>query len=292
MFIFHHKPKRNLLFVFPLHDGEFYYYRNGRLIANEVYWRNRKQPHFDPEVDLYHRFRANKQSGVVNVFLYYGHEIPEFNGDASDRTFTVHDVASGLRGFTSHAGGFDLLVLSTCFGGTPYTIGALGPFARYIVASPDNLHLSYLDLHSLERLDLSMRPGDVYVFAKEFAQRAFDRLTRDIQTAVSVAVYDVDRVQGFLHSVHSNYDHALTVLQRERQTSMIGRCDCGDLTAYALPTIHDGVDVLYRPARFGRTKHKQTHSGWQCWEEQPPRPTPHHTGSHTHGLSENTAREK
>ena len=95
------------------------------------------------------------------------------------------------------------MILSTCFGGTPYTIGALGTFARYIIASPDNLHLSYFDFHSLERLDLSVRDGDVPAFAKQFAHQAFDRLTGDIQTAVSVAVYDVDRVQEYVHSVHS-----------------------------------------------------------------------------------------
>ncbi len=220
VFIFHQRPRRHFLFFFPLHDGEFYYYRNGRLIANELYWRDQEQSPFDPEVELYRRFRADNQREMVSMFLYCGHEIPEFGGagyDASypDRTFTVHDLADGLKGFTRDSARFDLMVLSTCFGGTPYTIGALGSFARYIIASPDNLHLSYFDLHSLERLDLSLRDGDVHAFAKRFAQQSFDRLTRDIQTAVSVAVYDVDRVQEFLHSVHGTYDHTLTTLKGE-----------------------------------------------------------------------------
>jgi len=33
VFIFHQKPRRHFLLFFPLRDGEFYYYRNGQLIA-------------------------------------------------------------------------------------------------------------------------------------------------------------------------------------------------------------------------------------------------------------------
>ena len=277
VFIFHQKPRRHFLFFFPLRDGEFYYYRNGRLIANEFYWRDQEQSHLAPERGLYRRFRADNQGKKVSVFLYCGHEIPEFGGtgyDASypDRPFTVHDLAGGLKGFARDSTRIDLMVLSTCFGGTPYTIGALGSSVRYIIASPENLHLSYFNLHSLERLDLSVRDGDVAAFANKFALQAFDRLTRDIQTAVSVAVYDVDRVQEFLHSVHSVYERTLTTLKGDPQGSMatMEHCDCADLPAYVLPTMNEGVNVLFRPARFGRSKQKQNHSGWECWRERGP----------------------
>ena len=277
VFIFHQRPKRHFLFVFPRRDGEFYYYRNGRLISNELYWRDQQQSRFDPEAGLYRRSRGDNPREQVSMFLYFGHEIPEVGGagyDASypDRQFTVHDLVRGLSGFKPDSSRFDLMVLSTCFSGTPYTIGVLGSFARTIIASPDNLHLSYFDLHSLERLDLSLRDGDVPGLAKRFAQRAFDRLASDIQTAVSVAVYDVDRVQEFLRSVQRIYDHTLTTLKGETQASgaTIERCDCADLPAYVLPTMDDGVEVFYRPARFGRSKHKQDHSGWECWRQRGP----------------------
>lgn len=277
VFIFHQRPRQHFLFFFPLRDGEFYYYRNGRLIINELYWRDQYQSKLDPELELYRRFQTDNQRKMLSMFLYYGHEIPELGGagyDASypDRTFTVQDFASGLKDFTSSSARFDLMVLSTCFGGTPYTIGALGSFARYIIASPDNLHLSYFDHHSLERLDISLRDGDVPAFARRFAQQAFNRLTRDLQTAVSVAVYDVDRVQEFLHSVHRVYDRTLTTLKGKSNASMstIEHCDCADLPAYVLPTMNEGVNVFYRPARFGRSKNKQNHSGWECWRERVP----------------------
>ncbi len=277
VFIFHQKPRRHFLFFFPLPDGEFSYYRNGRLIANASYFRGQGQSRFDPEVELYRRFRADVQPTVVRLFLYCGHEVPETGGkgyDASypDRAFTVRDLAGGVRRFTPHAERFDLMVLSTCFGGTPYTIGTLGPSARYIIASPDNLHLSYFDLHSLERLDLCLRDGDVPAFAARFAHQAFDRLTRDIQTAVSVAVYDVDRVQEFVRSVRTVYDRTLNTLNQDTQASAaaLEHCDCSDLPAYMLPTMNDGVDIIYRPARFGRAQRKQNHSGWECWRDSGP----------------------
>ena len=106
-------------------------------------------------------------------------------------------------------------------------------------------------------------------FAKKFAHQSFDRLTEDVQTAVSVAVFDVDRVQDFLHSVRGAYCRTLTRLDGETHSSVaaIERCDCADIPAYVLPTMHDGVEVLFRPARFGRSRNKQDHSGWECWKE-------------------------
>ena len=273
VFIYHQRPKKHFLFFFPLPDGEFYYYRNGRLIANESYWRDNEQSRFEPEVELYRRFRAENQRDMVRMFVYSGHEIPEFGGtgyDASypDRAFTVHDLQAGLDGFTRDSKKFDLIVLSTCFGGTPYTIDALGSFARYIIASPDNLHLSYFDLQTMERLDRSVRFESISAFAERFARVAFDKLTRNIQTSVSVAVYDVDSVKQFLHSVHPVYDRTLTALKEGTQASVLAteHCDCADLPAYVLPTMSAGVEVLYRPARFGRSRGKQNHSGWECWK--------------------------
>jgi len=269
--IFHQRPRRYFLFFFPLRDGEFYYYRNGQLIANELYWRDEERSYFDPEFELYRRFHTDNQHMKMSVFLYCGHEIPEFSGagyDASypDRIFTVHDLANALKNLTSDSTRIDLMILSTCYGGTPYTIGTLGSFTRTIIASPDNLHLSYFDFHSLERLDLNVRDGDVPAFAKRFARQSFDRLTRDIETAVSVAVYDVERIQKFLHSVNRIYSNKLVTLKGRTQLAAIEHCDCADLPKYVLPTISDGIDVFYRPARFGRLKYKKTHSGWECWK--------------------------
>ncbi len=273
VFIFHRKYKRHFLLFFPLRDGEFYYYRNGKLVANELYWRDQEYSSFEPEIEFFKRFRVGGQHEMVRMFLYFGHEIPEYGGAGYDesypaRTFNVQDVASELNDFTPDSTKFDLMILSTCFGGTPHTIGTLGSYSRTIIASPENLHLSYFDFHLLERLDIGLQDGDVPAFAIRFAQQAFDQLAENVQTAVSVAVYDVDRVQKFLRSAQIVYDSALTKIKREPRTSMstIDHCDCADLPGFALPTITEGVAVLYRPARFGRLKQKKNHSGWECWK--------------------------
>ncbi|MBU1615852.1 hypothetical protein KJ693_11180 [bacterium] len=269
VFVFHQRPRRHTLLFFPRRDGKIYYYRHGRLLAEKSYWRNQGPSRFDPEVALYHRFRAGEQPQPVRMFLYFGHEIPEFGGTGYDasylhQTFTVHDLADGLKQFTRDSTKFDLIVLSTCFNGTPHTIAALAPYARTIVGSPDNLHLSYLDLHPFERLDIGLRDGDMAVFAKKFAHQAFDLLTEELQTAVTVAVYDVDRVQGYVQSVDSVYNQTLTTLEGQKPGSF-EHCDCAEDSAYVLPGMSEGVDVFYRPPRFGRSKHKLNHSGWECW---------------------------
>ncbi|MFH1195358.1 MAG: hypothetical protein V1720_06575 [bacterium] len=287
VFIFHQKPRWHFLFLSPFRDGEFYYYRNGQLIANESYWRDQEQSQFEPEVELYRRSRLENKREMTNVFLYFGHQIPEFGGvgyDESypDRSFTVHDFAAGLKAFTSDSARFDLMILSTCFGGTPFTINALGSYGRTIIASPENLHLSYFNLHLLENLDLGLHDGNMSAFAKIFARQAFDRLTEYVQTSVSIGVYDMVQTREYLYSVREIYENTLTDLNRETKDSMLSleRCDCADLSGYNLPTINKGVDIFYRAASFGRSKNKQNHSGWECWKEiGSPDKTPNNSGT-------------
>ena len=269
VFVFHQKRRRHTLIFFPRHDGRFYYYRNGRLLANESYWRDQGQSRFSPEVELYHRYHAEVQTQLVKMFLYFGHEIPEFDGsgyDGSypDRTFIIRELGDGLKHITSDSIKFDLIVLSTCFSGTPHTIATLAPYTRIIVASPDNLHLSYFDLHPFEWLDVGFRDGDVSLFAKNFARQAFNRLIEDIQTSVTVAVYDMDRVRGYINAVDSVYNHDLTTLKGQKPGSF-AHYDCAEDSAYVLPGMSEGVDLFYCPPRFGRSKHKLNHSGWECW---------------------------
>jgi len=272
VFIFHQKPKRHFLFFFPIKDGELYYYRNGQLIVNEKYWRDQEESNFDLEVDIYRSLRAGNQHEMLKIFLYFGHEIPELGGLGYDvsypkRAFTIHNLASGLKKFTGDTTRFDLMILATCFGGTPYTIGTFGTYAKYIIASPENLHLSYFDLNLFERLDFHLSNIDLHTFAKKFSKIAFDRLSNQVQTEVSIAVYDVDRTRDFIDSIHNIYENSLITLRGETRVypATVEHCDCAELVEYESPTIGDGVDLFYRPASFGRLKYKQIHSGWQCW---------------------------
>jgi hypothetical protein len=269
VFIFHQKPRRHAWLFFPRHDGTCYHYREGRLLAKESYWRNRGKTRFQPEVELYSRYHPGASPPEPKLLLYFGHQIPEFGGagyDASSpgRVFTIDDFAGGLKQIKSDSVKLDLIVLSTCYNGTPYTVAALAPYARYIIASPGNLHRSYFDLQRLENLDRELQDGDMAALAKNFARQAFDKLTEDIQTAVTVAVYDVDSVRGYLNSVGSAYEQTLTALSGKKPGS-VEHLDCAEDPAYARPGMSEGVDIFYRPPRFGRLKNKQSHSGWGCW---------------------------
>ena len=269
VFIFHEIERGHVLFLFPRHDGRAYYYRNGRLLAQKSYWRDQGESRFEPEVRLYEQFTGVQSRPPLRLFFYFGHELPEFNGAGYDASYakrrvTIHDLAAGVRGIASASGKIDLLVLATCFGGTPYTIGALAPYARYIVASPDNLHLSYFDLEPLESLDVGSDDAEVADFADRFARHAFERLASEVQTAVSVVVYDVNDVGAFLESVADVYDRTLAAANGMSPVS-VEHCDCADDSTYALPGMSEGLTILYRAPRFGRMKNEQSHSGWECW---------------------------
>jgi hypothetical protein len=192
VFIFHESPRKHFLLFFPRRDGRFYYYRHGRLLAEESYWRDHGQLRFDPEIELYSRFRAEESPELARLFLHF-------------------------------------------------------------------------DLSPLEQLDMGLRGGDVSGFANTFAHHAFDSLTEDVQTSVTVAVYDADRAQEFFCSVGSIYDQTLTKL-KDNTPGSIEHCDCAEDPAYALPVMKDGVLVLYRPSHFERLAHKKSHSGWECWK--------------------------
>jgi hypothetical protein len=275
VFIFHEIPRTHYLLFFPRHDGEFYYYRGGHLITKELYWRDAGNARFDPEVEFYNRFHVEESFRTVRLFLYFGHEIPEFVGDSYDRsypgwTFTVNDLTDGLKRITRDTAKFDLVVLSTCFNGTPHTIEALSPYARYIVASPDNLHLSYFDTSPLEHLETDLQDGDMSTFSKKFAHNAFDQLVKTVQTAITVAAYDVARTEPFLHYVNRYYDHTLAALAIADSATLGNNehCDCTEDPAYVVKGIDDGVELFYRAAHFGRSKNVQRHSGWECWKEK------------------------
>ncbi|HXV12951.1 MAG TPA: hypothetical protein VEC56_01975 [Candidatus Krumholzibacteria bacterium] len=269
VFIFHQIERRHVLFLIPRRDGRAYYYRHGHLREQKAYWRDQGDSRFDPEVRLYEQFAGTQPLPPVRLFFYFGHELPELNGagyDASysERRVSIHDLAEGVRAIAGESAKIDLLALATCFGGTPYTVGALAPHARYIVASPDNLHLSYFDLEPLAGLDFGSSDGDITAFANRFARNAFEQLARDVETVVSVVVYDVDAVSGFVDSVADAYARTVTAADGTIPAP-IERCDCADEVTYTSPGMNDGLTVFYRAPRFGRMKNEPRHSGWECW---------------------------
>lgn len=154
VFVFHEIERRHFLFLFPRRDGRAYYYRNGCLIHEHSYWRDQGDSRFALALQMYRAWAAPAKSTSARMLLHFGHELPEFPDSGYDHSYperqvTIDDLAQGVSAIADSSGALDVLVLSTCFGGTPYTIGKLAPHARSIVASPDNLHLSYFDLDPL-----------------------------------------------------------------------------------------------------------------------------------------------
>lgn len=272
VFIFHEKPRKRFFLFFPLHDGKFYHFRNGRKIVEKTYSRDQWSLQKAPQIMENQQYTMVPTRTPIRFFLYFGHEIPEFHGKGynasySDRTFTVHDLADGLKWFTRDSAKFDLMVLSTCFNGSPHTIKALAPYARTIIASPDNLHLSYFDLRSLERLEFGLADGDIAAFAEKYAFQSFNKLTENIQTSVAVAVYNVDRVRGYLQSLNGFVEDAMK-MELDEKPGIINHYDCAEDSAYTRAGMNSGVNLFYRPARFGRFKNKLNHSGWGCSRPQ------------------------
>lgn len=271
VFIFHQKSKEHFAFIFPRHDGEFLYYRNGQLITTEKYWRSQEGIYLHSEAERYRRFRVSGRNVQMNMFLYFGHEIPEsetagYDASTPGHVISVRDLSHGLQTFTADSSLFDIIILSTCFGGTPYTIGMLGSSARFIVASPDNLHLSYFVTDELERLDMTIHNGDLHAIAKIIAEQSFRSLTESIQTSVTVAVYDTDKTNKYIQSMFMFYD-SLFVAEKKRINNTavsVDNCDCAEISDFVFPEKENGVDVWYRPSAFGRLPKKLHHSGWEC----------------------------
>ena len=278
VFIFHDKPLRKTLFFFKQRDGDFYYYRNGELAATHSYWRDEGKgaARFAAHGALYNTYRSMQSSSLVRptrMFLYFGHEIPEVEGlhyDASypDSTLTVKKFSSDLRAFSSDAKHFDLSVLSTCFNGTPHSIAAIATHTRYVIASPTNLHLSYLDIAPFEHLESTLGNRDIASFARVVAKNAFDKLTASVQTVVSVAVYDVAKVESYTQSIDAAYTQALASIASAPMLTL-AHCDCAEQAPFNSPLMGSGVEVFYRPAIFGRDAKKLQHSGWSCWKTTP-----------------------
>lgn len=285
VFIFHEKPLRKVLFFFKQPDGEFYHYRNGELAVTQPYWRHEGTSRFSVQGALYHahrwKFNEDDNEYVSHMFLYFGHEIPEFgklNYDESfpDSTLTINKFSNDLQSFTNPERGsnkieqrtdnkyFDLIVMSTCYNGSFHSVASLAPYTRYIIASPTNLHLSYFDLEPFEHLEKSFKRDSIKPFIDIVAKNVFTKLSARVQTVVGVSAYDVSSVESYLQSIKTIQSQYLTRMSSVPET-VNTHCDCAELAPFNKPLMHKGVQVLYRPPLFGNDANTNHHSGWSCW---------------------------
>lgn len=267
VFIFHQKPKRKWLFLIDRPDGSFYYFRNGAQVASGSYHRRTQLSELDSEIEIFKTYRDPGTQEKASGFLYFGHSLSELYVESSRQTMNVRGLAQGMSRLLSEVDPnlmkFDLVALSACYSGTPGIVAELAPYSRYILASPDDLHLAYLDIQPLRHFS-EVGFSEVQNFAQEMALHSFARLKEWTQTSITLAVYDIERIAPFLQEMQSRQP---VQSQNSRQPVNVEYCDCLDRSSSAAAEIPSaGVEVYYQPPRFGRLKNKTKHSGWTCWE--------------------------
>lgn len=259
VFIFHQRPRDALLGVFPRTDGTLYHFRHGRLQRQTTYDQHRGRP-LEAEAALVRRHRvAVPDTSLFTAALYYGHAVPErprpgYHHSAADVSFGIGELAEGFDRLRP-SGPFDAVVLSTCNGGTPPSVAAVAPHARELVAAPGDLHLSFIDADLLSSLPTTT----VGEWTRQLADRAFDRLKARVTTAVMLATYDLDRAAPAARRMTEQ-------VAPDTSTTPTGArlVDCRRVKGLAVDTA--GVRVWHRPAQFGPTADRDSHSGWGCIE--------------------------
>jgi len=266
VFLFHQKPGNGLL-PLPRKNGVFYYFKQGALQQKLSYHR---KSGLQAEVEILHRLTcAGVHSGERRslCFFYFGHGISEWQtANRTNRILTLSDLTTGLASLGACLRDdqkFDLAVLSSCYSGTTAIIGAISPYVRYVVASPENLHLSHFDLSLFHKEKISDMDAERLAF--ELASRSFQKLETSTETVVTVAVYDAQKTAGFLQEAAANLAQGPPNYSDDDMAGIVYR-DCFEDSTAEWAQVQYGVTVFYRPPRFGKMRNKLRHSGWDCWE--------------------------
>ena len=262
VFIFHQRTRRPRLFGRDL-DGTFYQYRCGERVHQRSYSREGDSD-LQEESRLYHQYRLPSTPRSLTGFLFYfGHEIPlsggeNYSSSFPDQKFSQPEFTRGLGRFQKTEGikPFSLAVLSTCYGGSPSMLTALSPYTRYVVASPTYLHLSYLDTRALKSwtAENSLVPdsNQVHALADSIANQSFLSLQRNTQTEITVALYDMNKASPS------------ELFPEGWRTQIEKYHDCALDPGFNPDAAREGVEMYYRAPRFGASKYKTNHSGWEC----------------------------
>ncbi len=230
VFIFHQKPIAKFFSRSP--DGVFYHYRFGELLHKQEYFRNEFRSNFGAEVELFQHYSSPT---MVRFFVYFGHEIPEnvgvgYSASHPSHNFSLPEFSRGVRDFNKSDYGkkkpFDLIVLSTCRGGSKAMMSALTPLTTFVIASPSVLHLSFFDTHAFQNFShndtASSDKLELHQLAQTLSEQSFTRLKSFTQTEITVAIHD---------------------LRLEPNTC---------------------IELLYQPPRFGAHKHSIGSVKWEC----------------------------
>lgn len=271
VFIFYQKPERKILWLFPKKDRQFLYYRKGKLVHEQKYSPHSGEQPFVTEAKLYQQFYAANidTASHKNVILYFGHEVPHnqqspYHYSRPNAAFNTQNFARGMQSFLqSQENKFDLTVLSTCNNGTPAMVHALSPYTHYILASPQNLHLSHIDTQSLALLDTT-RMLSTKALAGSLAEDTYNRLSSFLQTVITLSVYDTDAIQSYIGTFNQNYTNYVANQPTPQVTP--DNVDCATLSFFKAGKYNEGIKVWYKAPRFGLKDKHASYSGWGCRE--------------------------
>jgi hypothetical protein len=204
---------------------------------------------FTTEAVLYNSLStANK---ARSFFFYFGHEIPTFSTQSyhssqSNKAFNTDIFSNHLSLFNTY---FDLITLSTCNNGNPKMMDALSNKTDFVIASPQNLHLSYLSLSKLELLENDPEINTT-ILADSLAKDSFYKLTETLQTMVTVGIYDLSKISDYNSELAEKYSNYLEdVSEKPRFTDNI---DCANIPLLSSIINSIGVTFYYKPPDFGR----------------------------------------
>ncbi|MDB5104121.1 MAG: hypothetical protein JWP91_1810 [Fibrobacteres bacterium] len=290
VFIFHQKPTPFLWF-FRGSDGTMRHYRKGRLLRTEGYDRATREDDLGAEAALYRKYSLAPvpvacppeaaPGGPIRFFIYFGHEIPVTGGipysrSRPDMAFSVASFARGLERFGGpacpHAKPFSLIVLSACHGGTPAATAAIAPYASYLLASPGELHLSYLDTRAFARLarenPLPYETVHAEAWGRAIAVESFARLQERTSTAITLSLYDTEKSAAYLEARRSLWKTA-DGQERKRVDTPSSQAaetyrDCAENPSFGSGGEEAGVTVYFHAPRFGLDKSRVFRSGWEC----------------------------
>ncbi|HYW35993.1 MAG TPA: hypothetical protein VE868_11335 [Balneolaceae bacterium] len=268
VFIFHQNPEHKILWIFPRKDRKFLYYRNGRLVHQKRYSPHSNKKAFVTEAKLYHKYTQRaKSASARKIFIYMGHEVPirfdyPYNFSRPKARFNTDIFVRGVKSFLpSGAPPFDLTVISTCNNGTPLMVHKLSPYTHYILASPQNLHLSYINTKVMA--SMLNKGKSTRQIADTMAARTYKRLSGFLETAITLSVYNTSRTKKYLPALAQKYHSHLKKLSEKELLD--DNQDCTNLPFFHLPDHHPGVKTWYKPPAFGRkVRHRDQYSGWGC----------------------------
>lgn len=268
VFIIHHKRQRKILGLFPRRSNEMFYFRNGELQRQLTYrYEDSSEPFLSTEKIFYEQVATLSDNGLPQkYFFFFGHELPNKDGKGYHNSMPNVDVSgetlsAGMKQFLSEpTRKFDLVTLSTCSNGTPQMAEQMIPVSHYMLASPQNLHLSYMDVDAF--LNLEENPATpMPEIAEAMASRTFERLKREVRTEVALTIYDLREVSLYIDELAAMVEEYEQEYNPNRYRDNI---DCADLDFFYSEVFKNGLETWFSPAAFGTRASAGVHSGWGC----------------------------